>query len=268
MFAALPFCANAQLLPDAGYEARSIGARALSRPYYTSAFGGEFQIEAPGSTFSGKEDQEFFFHLKRLFFSVDQLDHAPFPIAAVVPRRAPYDAAIPLEKSAFVYELAVKDVAGVPVSGRPAHPFTLIFPWPSDSYVKKGVYWWDGNAVAWKPLPSTSDFDLRLVSAPYQMPYGQFAVFEDPEVFEGWASWYRFRGGNFAALKEYAQGDRYQVTNITPNSPRFGKSIQVVINDYGPQAITGRAIDLDVVAFRAIANPRNGIGLVQVRRLR
>jgi len=38
-----------------------------------------------------------------------------------------------------------------------------------------------------------------------------------------------------------------------------GASVDVLINDYGPKAYTGRVIDLSLKAFSQIADPKRGI---------
>jgi uncharacterized protein YabE (DUF348 family) len=75
---------------------------------------------------------------------------------------------------------------------------------------------------------------------------------------KGQGTWYAFKGGMFAASTTLAKGSYAKVTN-TAN----GKSVIVQINDYGPQG-KGRIIDLDKVAFQAIASLGTGVIGVKV----
>lgn len=58
-----------------------------------------------------------------------------------------------------------------------------------------------------------------------------------------------------AASRDHARGTRLRVTH-------GAHSVVVRVNDYGPQARTGRCIDLSRGAFRALANPK--LGLIDV----
>lgn len=78
---------------------------------------------------------------------------------------------------------------------------------------------------------------------------------------EGGASWYRFRGGTFAASTTFRKGTYVRVT-----SRENGKSVIVQINDYGP-TIPGRVIDLDAVAFKKLAPLSKGVIPVTVEEI-
>ncbi|MFA4930338.1 MAG: G5 domain-containing protein [Patescibacteria group bacterium] len=73
----------------------------------------------------------------------------------------------------------------------------------------------------------------------------------------GTASWYYHGDAPAAAHRDFPRGTNLLVTN---NST--GASVVVVVNDYGPALWTGRVIDLNSVAFAAIAPL--GQGLVEV----
>ena len=72
----------------------------------------------------------------------------------------------------------------------------------------------------------------------------------------GFASWYKNRGGHFAASTEFKKGSILRVIN-----PANGKFIDVTVNDYGPckRKHPNRVIDLDRVAFKKIASLRSGL---------
>lgn len=89
---------------------------------------------------------------------------------------------------------------------------------------------------------------------------------EQPE-FAGLASWYA-KGlvapysEATAASRDLARGSRAEVVN-----PANGKSVEVLINDYGPNATVhpDRIIDLSFYAYQQIADPVFGLVSVIVR---
>ena len=78
----------------------------------------------------------------------------------------------------------------------------------------------------------------------------------------GTASWYNYGSTPTCAHRTYPKGTRLLVTN---NST--GASVVVTVNDYGPQAWTGRIIDLNSVAFSSIAPLSQGLMEVTVSPL-
>ena len=64
----------------------------------------------------------------------------------------------------------------------------------------------------------------------------------------GLASWYKLYGGLTAASRDFPRGTYLRVTNLTN-----GKSLIVKVNDYGPEAWTGRIIDLEQTVFKQLA---------------
>lgn len=75
----------------------------------------------------------------------------------------------------------------------------------------------------------------------------------------GTASWYSYGSTPTCAHRDYPKGTQLLVTNNAT-----GASIVVTVNDYGPQAWTGRIIDLNSVAFSAIAPLSQGLMEVTV----
>lgn len=69
-----------------------------------------------------------------------------------------------------------------------------------------------------------------------------------PDVHSGLATWYSHGTGLTAASRQFPKGTKLKVVAV--NS---GKSVEVVINDYGPQAHTGIDLDLNKEAFATIA---------------
>lgn len=80
---------------------------------------------------------------------------------------------------------------------------------------------------------------------------------ENPVGDVGTASWYHYGSTPTCAHRTYPKGTRLLVTNNAT-----GAQVVVTVNDYGPAAWTGRIIDLNSVAFSAIAPL--GQGLVNV----
>lgn len=101
-------------------------------------------------------------------------------------------------------------------------------------------------------------FRLKL-----NFPYIKFAVLEEKPLI-GKASWYKCKGGLYAASVDYPRKSFLKVTNLENN-----KTVVVKINDYGPdkKIHPDRIIDLDVVAFKKIANKKQGIIKVKVEKL-
>ncbi len=127
----------------------------------------------------------------------------------------------------------------------------------SDQAARRRVRYWDGNKQAWTPLYSLDNRSNNTVRAYTHLPYSKIAVFEEPGVTEGVASWYRSSQPLTAAFNDYAMGSRLRVTNLANN-----QSVNVAIASRGP-FVAGRVIDLSSDAFKAISPISEGV--VQVR---
>jgi rare lipoprotein A len=81
------------------------------------------------------------------------------------------------------------------------------------------------------------------------------------KVLEGKATWYNYKPGLFAAAVDFPRGSKLKVFNKDN-----GKSVEVVVNDYGPNRIKypERVIDLEKAAFALIADLGQGIVNVKV----
>ncbi|MFA4873515.1 MAG: septal ring lytic transglycosylase RlpA family protein [Patescibacteria group bacterium] len=145
----------------------------------------------------------------------------------------------------------------------PSAPIKITLPVTGPYYKKKIISFWDNRLSQWRNLASTTDFERNAVSALYPLPYGRFIVRESETIYEGIASWYKWKNCNCAAFRFMPKKSILKVTNISP-SARKGKSVTVRVNDYGPEEWTERLIDLDYVAYRAIGLPRGGIMPVRV----
>lgn len=78
------------------------------------------------------------------------------------------------------------------------------------------------------------------------------------DIHSGLATWYRFGDKLTTASREYPKGTKLRVVAV--NS---GKSVDVVVNDYGPAVNTGIELDLNAPAFEAIAPL--GAGKIKVK---
>ncbi len=125
----------------------------------------------------------------------------------------------------------------------------------------KNIYFFDSNANSWRQLPSKENFKESYVEATINFSFSRLAILYNDKVdLEGEASWYAFKGGDFAASADFPRGSKIRVYNIENN-----KYVDVTINDYGPNRtlFPNRIIDLDRAAFNKIASP--GAGLINIR---
>ncbi len=130
----------------------------------------------------------------------------------------------------------------------------------SDWQYYKQIYFFDKNYNAWRPLPTTDHPLAKFARARIHLPFARLAVFVNPQILTfGRASWYRYRGGAFAASPDFAKGSRLRVYLIK-NGQR-DKFVDVVVNDYGPDRARHpeRVIDLDRVAFARLAPLSAGV---------
>lgn len=130
-------------------------------------------------------------------------------------------------------------------------PFYIQFSYNEQSNDYKQVFFYDKNYAAWRPLPTKDYPGEKFVRSLIHLPFARIAVFSYPDVLtSGKASWYKYKGGNFAASPDFPKGSRLRVYNVENN-----KFVDVEINDYGPERNLhpDRAIDLDKIAFSRLA---------------
>lgn len=77
-------------------------------------------------------------------------------------------------------------------------------------------------------------------------------------VYNGAATWYKFGNKPTTASTQFPRGTKLRVIAI--NS---GRQVDVVVNDYGPEAWTGVMLDLNSVAFARLAPL--GAGKIPIR---
>lgn len=139
-------------------------------------------------------------------------------------------------------------------------PFYIQLSYDEDDPNYKQVFFYDKNFNSWRPLP-TRDFPREnFVRSLIHLPYARIAVFSHPgKLTHGMASWYAYKGGDFAASPDYPKGSKLRVYAL--NSDKY---VDVTINDWGPERdkFPDRAIDLDKLAFAKLAPL--GAGTIEV----
>lgn len=99
-----------------------------------------------------------------------------------------------------------------------------------------------------KPQPAPEP-EPKPVATPAPEPPSQPTEKEKPaHTYLGVATWYRHGDGMNTASRDFPQGTKLRVVAV--NS---GKSVDVIVNDYGPALHTGVALDLNAPAFSALA---------------
>lgn len=144
-------------------------------------------------------------------------------------------------------------------------PFYIQFSYLEQTGNYKKVFFYDKNHNAWRPLPTRDFPQENFVRSLIHLPFARIAVFSYPDVMSsGRASWYAYKGGDFAASPDFPKGSKLRVYNR-----ENGKFVDVTINDFGPERhlFPDRVIDLDKVAFSKISGLGAGIIDVDVEPL-
>lgn len=143
-----------------------------------------------------------------------------------------------------------------------AQPLKLQITYTESNNYYKQIFFYDGGRKQWRPLPSVDDPNKKTVSADIHLPYARVAVLYTNQLLTvGQASWYRHKGGLFTASPDFKAGTILKVTNLDN-----GKSVNVTVNDYGPdrRLHPERVVDLDAVAFAKIASTKAGVIKVKI----
>ncbi|MBU1037373.1 septal ring lytic transglycosylase RlpA family protein [Patescibacteria group bacterium] len=149
-----------------------------------------------------------------------------------------------------------------------SQPLQLSLKYQSDNNIVKSMYYWDNNKDDWQALPSYMNLEEEIVNAIIHLPFARLALFEEPDQWVGEASWYAYKGGLYAASRDFPKGTKLKVTNLTAASKNFKKSVIVTVNDYGPEEYTKRIIDLDKVAYSKIGYLKGGVMPVTVELIK
>jgi D-alanyl-D-alanine carboxypeptidase len=166
-----------------------------------------------------------------------------------------------LDKISKIYQFDFKNKSAYGTSTS----FGVDFKYDKKTNNYKQVFFYDKNFNSWRPLPTTDYPEKMFVRSLIHLPFARLAVFDYPGILTvGQASWYKYKGGNFAASPDFPKGSRVRVYNTANN-----KFVDVEINDYGPERNLHptRVVDLDKKAFSKIASARDGIINVKVEPL-
>ncbi len=140
-------------------------------------------------------------------------------------------------------------------------PFYIQFAYNEENDNHKQVFFYDKNYNTWRPLPTRDFPDEKFVRSLIHLPFARIAVFSNSDIMTvGKASWYAYKGGDFAASPDFPKKSKLRVYNLENN-----KFVDIEVNDYGPDRSIhpDRAIDLDKVAFSRIASI--GAGIIDVK---
>jgi D-alanyl-D-alanine endopeptidase (penicillin-binding protein 7) len=143
----------------------------------------------------------------------------------------------------------------------PSWPLTIKISYAAKNNNFKQIFSYDSAAKIWRPLLTVDHPTEKYVSATTDSTSGKLIVLANFDILTvGTASWYKFKNGLFAASPDFVKGTVLRVHNLAN-----GKSVDVTINDFGPERAKhpDRVIDLDYVAFKKIASP--GAGLINVK---
>lgn len=136
----------------------------------------------------------------------------------------------------------------------------------ADKSSLKKVFSYDSASKKWQPLKFSENVSESYLALQTNSTMGKIIAMSDSgKMSSGKASWYKYKNGLFAASPDYEKGSVLRVYNVAN-----GKSVDVTINDYGPDRSIhpDRVIDLDYVAFSKIASTRDGIISVRVEPIK
>ncbi|MDI3496545.1 MAG: hypothetical protein PWQ35_566 [Patescibacteria group bacterium] len=144
----------------------------------------------------------------------------------------------------------------------PSRPLEVKIYYPEKSNRLKQIFSFDFLSRVWRPVPTIDNVEEQYLSIQTDATSAWLIALAQPDVMStGKASWYKYKDGLFAASPDYPKGTKLRVYN-TSN----GKSVEVTVNDYGPDRSIhpDRVIDLDKVAFEKIAPLKAGVVPVKV----
>lgn len=171
----------------------------------------------------------------------------------VIQLNEPMDMPWQLDRISKIYQFEFRNKAAYDNHS----PYYIQFSYDTPTDYYKQVYFYDKNFSSWRPLPTTDFPDEKFVRSLIHLPFARIAVFSNPDVLSiGRASWYAYRGGNYAASPNFPKGSILRVHNKENN-----EYVDVEINDYGPdrKLHPDRVVDLDRVAFTQLAPTWQGM---------
>lgn len=164
----------------------------------------------------------------------------------------------------YEFSYAFSGIAPLAASSSPAR---VELGYEKSAYDKnwKRLYFFNNGINKWQALGNSEDVpSQRQIKADLtgNMMVGKLAVLARPDVLvSGTASWYKYKGGNFAASPDFKIGSVIRVYNTKNN-----KFVDVTINDYGPNRDKhpDRVVDLDREAFKKIASLSDGLISIRI----
>lgn len=166
-----------------------------------------------------------------------------------------------LKKLGPIYDFSLS-TSSSPIINSSSSPLYLEMSYPRNNSYKK-IYFLDGDV--WRPLNTIDYPSENKVRAQFNYLSGRVGVFARPQILtSGTASWYKYKGGNFAASPDFKKGSIIRVYNNKNN-----KFVDVTINDYGPDRLKhpDRVLDLDKEAFKKIADTKDGLISIRIEPL-
>lgn len=148
----------------------------------------------------------------------------------------------------------------------PAFPIEARIYYKSDDAGLKRIFSYDAPSKTWLSLPFSENISAGYLAVKIESLSGKLIVMsETGKMSLGKASWYKYKNGFFAASPDYEKGSILRVYNT-----KNGKYVDVTVNDYGPDRAKhpDRVVDLDLVAFKKIASPADGIISVRVEPIK
>jgi hypothetical protein len=151
-----------------------------------------------------------------------------------------------------------EDVAAVSASGTVR--LTMKADRPPGKFEQAHVKMFAGSSSSTADAAFAKNSIALSVRASAEAAYAPF--YSSGIMRSGLASWYRYKGGLFAASPDVPKGTKLKVARQDDPS-RF---VIVTVNDWGPdrKIHPERVVDLDRIAFQKIGNPRGGVLAVTV----
>jgi len=170
-----------------------------------------------------------------------------------------------LNRLSAIYQFDVKNKAAY-AGGKPLY---IQIKYGAEDNFLKTIYFFDKNKNLWRPLLTKDNYRSKTATAPVNFGYAQVALFSNRSLLAaGQASWYKHKGGDFAASPDFPRGARLRVYAVPPQKGRK-EFVDVTVNDYGPdrKVLPDVVVDLDKAAFAKIASLGQGKIAVRVEPL-
>lgn len=218
----------------------------------------KFELKAD-EIYNGKTvrafDKKFAFQIEKKTFKADATlelkEYMLAPASTMQPK-------LGFQMASKIYEYNLITDPAVKFAGN----FWFSIKYDANDYFRKTLYYYDQGKNEWVGLESIISNGASKIIANAPFTFAKLAILEDITLMtDGTASWYKYKGCNCAASPDYPKGTKLKVTNVDN-----GKSVLVKVNDWGPDRSVhpDRVIDLDVVAFKQIANKSAGLCKVKV----